>query len=311
MDEDVLAELRAGLTRRPRELPSRLFYDERGSRLFEEITRLPEYYLTRAERALIAAHVPGWIAALRPRSLVELGAGNASKTRPILAAMRTDANDVVYVPIDVSAELLERTAARLREEFPGLVVRPITGTFPQSLAQVGSPPGPVLVTFLGSTIGNFARDDAVDLLRRIRASMRPADRLMIGVDLRKDVATLEAAYNDSRGVTAEFNRNILRVMNERFGANFDLQAFEHRAVYNAEEHRIEMYLVATRRQTVQVPGIGSVELDDSDPIRTEISCKYDRGSVLDILVGAELDLVQWQPDDAGMFALALAGIRSE
>ncbi|HEU5208859.1 MAG TPA: L-histidine N(alpha)-methyltransferase [Longimicrobiales bacterium] len=305
--QELLDEIRAGLAREQRELPSRLFYDERGSRLFEEITRLPEYYLTRAEQALITDQVPSWIERHRPRSLVELGAGSALKTRPFLTAMHADTGGVTYVPIDVSAEFLANTAERLREEHPRLTVRPVAATFIRALELVGSLPGPVLLTFLGSTIGNFARDAAVDLLRRVGNVMQPDDRFILGVDLRKDAATLEAAYNDARGVTAEFNLNILRVMNDEFGADFDPGAFRHSAVYNRDVHCIEMHLVSTAAQSVSVPGIGTIDLGKGETIRTEISCKYDRQVVQEMFAAAGLDLLEWRQDSDGMFALSLAG----
>jgi L-histidine N-alpha-methyltransferase len=304
--EETLAEVRTGLSRPRKELPSKLFYDERGSELFEEITRLPEYYLTRAEQALLQAEVPRWIAEHRPRSLVELGAGSAAKTRVILDAMSGQGTGVTYVPVDISADFLDRTAAALRRQYPGLAVVPVAADFTRSLPLPPSLPRPALLTFLGSTIGNFTTPDAVDLLRRVRAAMHSGDRFLLGVDLRKDVAVLEAAYDDSRGVTAEFNLNLLRVVNRRFGADFDLDAFRHRAVYDAREHRIEMHLVSTRPQTVHIPGAGDFDFDEGETIRTEISCKYDRQSVVELLVAAGLEAVEWREAPEGLFALSLA-----
>ena len=296
--------------RQQKELPSRLFYDERGSELFERITRLPEYYLTRAEQELISERVPEWIAEQRPRSLIELGAGSATKTRMFLDAMRADDGGVTYVPVDISAEFLERTASALRREYPRLDVAPIAATFARSLELTSSIERPALITFLGSTIGNFNTLEAVGLLRRVRAAMRPGDRFILGVDLRKDAAILEAAYNDDQGVTAEFNLNILRVINQRFGAEFDVRRFRHRAFYNGREHRVEMHLVSERPQSVRVPGVGLVGIREGETIRTEISCKYDRQSVVEMFDAGGLDLVEWGDGADGMFALSLASAGS-
>ena len=306
-EEKLLAEIREGLTRPQKELPSKLFYDERGSELFEEITRLPEYYLTRTEQALLEEHVPRWVDALRPRSLVELGAGSAAKTRVILDAIRAYDHGT-YVPVDISADFLERTATELREEYPGLEVVPVASDFTRELALPESLPRPLLLTFLGSTIGNFPDREAAELLSRVRALLRPGDRFLLGVDLRKNVAELEAAYDDAQGITAEFNRNVLRVLNERFGADFDLEAFKHRAVYNREEHRIEMHLVSTGPQIVHIPGAGEFELREGESIRTEISNKYDRASVARLFEAAGLRMVEWCSDDEERFAIVLAGI---
>lgn len=304
--EEVLEEIRIGLTRPQKELPTRLFYDERGSELFEAITRLPEYYLTRAEQALIRGHVPEWIAEQRPRSMMELGAGSATKTRLFLDAMVAHGGGVTYVPVDISAEFLERTASRLRGEYPRLNVTPIAAGFARSLELTASLARPLLITFLGSTIGNFTTPEAIDLLTRVRAAMRDGDRFILGVDLRKDASILEAAYNDDQGATAKFNLNILRVINHRFGADFDLEHFRHRAFYYNREHRMEMHLVSERPQAVRVPGVGVVEFRDGETIRTEISSKYDRQSVGEMFDAARLDLLDWREGTDGMFALSLA-----
>jgi L-histidine N-alpha-methyltransferase len=305
IDAAELAEVRAGLGGKPKTLSPKFFYDTRGSELFEAITRLPEYYPTRAERAVLTRWMPELIAALRPRALVELGAGAAEKTRVILDAMRTHVADPVYVPLDVSADFLGDTAARLRREYPRLTVVPLVAdlelpfTFPRV-------PGPALVAFLGSTIGNFNFPDAIRLLRRVRHQLRPADRFLLGMDLRKDVATLEAAYNDAEGVTAEFNRNALRVLNARLAADFEPDAFRHLAFYNRVAHRIEMHLVAEREMTVTIPGIEPVLFEAGESVRTEISCKYDRATAVAMLGDAGLTLADWRTDPEGRFALALA-----
>jgi L-histidine Nalpha-methyltransferase len=279
--------------------------------LFEEITGLPEYYLTRAEQALLNRHIPQWIAALRPRALVELGAGSAAKTRIILDAMRAEGSGEAYVPVDINADFLERTAAELRHEYPGLRVVPVSADFSRSLALPPSLPRPALLTFLGSTIGNFTTPGAVDLLRRVRGALHAGDRFLLGTDLRKDAAVLEAAYNDSRGITAEFNLNMLRVLNRDFGADFDVESYRHRAFYDPREHRMEMHLVPVRAQTVHPPGVGDVELREGETLRTEISCKYDRQSVVELFAASGLEMVEWREDPDGLFALSLAAPAGE
>jgi L-histidine Nalpha-methyltransferase len=303
----MLAEVRDGLARPQKELPPKYFYDERGSELFEEITRLPEYYLTRTERALLERWMPAWIGRLRPRALVELGAGSAEKTRIVLDAMVAAVGAAAYVPVDVSADFLEATAVRLGAHYPTVDVLPVVAdmtaafTLPEGLA------GPTLHAFLGSTIGNFAPDDAVALLRGVRERMRPGDAFLMGVDLRKDPALIEAAYNDAAGVTAEFNRNMLRVVNAAAGADFDPEAFEHHAFYHRGLHRIEMHLVARTAQTVTIPGIGEVRIAAGESIRTEISCKHDRASVEAMLGAAGMRLTDWETDADALYAILLAG----
>lgn len=304
----MIADVREGLARRQKELPPKYFYDERGSELFERITRLPEYYLTRAERALLETHTRALIDELRPRTLVELGAGSAVKTRILLDAMRKAGRAEEYVPVDVSAEFLDRTTRRLTAEYPALRV---TGAVADISASLGLPSRlrrPALFAFLGSTIGNFDAPAARALLARVRAAMGPFDRLLLGADLRKPRKLVEAAYNDARGVTAAFNRNMLRVLNRELGSDFDVGSFTHRAFYSTERHRIEMHLVSTRDQLVHIPWVGEVHLGKGESIRTEISCKYDRPSVRRLLRAAQLRLEHWLTDD-GRFALAVASPR--
>lgn len=304
----MLADVREGLSRRQKELPPKYFYDERGSELFEKITRLPEYYLTRAERSLLERHAKTIIHELRPRTIVELGAGSAVKTRILLDAMHESATGEEYMPVDVSERFLAETTRRLRGEYPALRV---TGAVADISTSLGLPPTlrrPVLFAFLGSTIGNFDAPAARSLLGRVRDAMGPFDRLLLGADLRKPRKLVEAAYNDTRGITAAFNRNMLRVLNRELGSDFDVAAFAHRAFYSPERHRIEMHLVSRREQVVHVPHVGDIHLADGESIRTEISCKYDRPSVRRLLRAARLRLEDWLADD-GRFALAVASPR--
>jgi L-histidine N-alpha-methyltransferase len=301
-------EVREGLSRRQKELPPKYFYDERGSDLFERITRLPEYYLTRAERTLLEENARALVTSFRPRTLVELGAGSAAKTRVLLDAMSEAGCLEEYVPVDVSEDFLLETARRLRAEYPGLRVTPAIADITASLGIPERLPRPVLFAFLGSTIGNFDAPAARALLARVRRVMRPFDRLLLGTDLRKPRRLVEAAYNDTRGVTASFNRNMLRVVNRELGANFDVASFAHRAFYSVERHRIEMHLVSTREQVVHIPSVGEVHLAKGESIRTEISCKYDRPSVRRLLRAASLRLERWIADD-DRFALTVASPR--
>jgi L-histidine N-alpha-methyltransferase len=301
----MVGEVREGLGRRQKELPPKYFYDERGSELFERITRLPEYYLTRAERGLLEQNSRMLIETLRPRTLVELGAGSAAKTRILLDAMRDAGCAEQYVPVDVSVEFLADTARQLREEYPALRVTPAIADISTSLGLPERLPRPALFAFLGSTIGNFDAPSARALLARIRAGMRPFDRLLLGTDLRKRKRIVEAAYNDARGVTAAFNRNMLRVLNRELGADFDVASFAHRAFYSVDRHRIEMHLVSAREQVVHIPRVGDVQLASGETIRTEISCKYDRPSVRRLLRAASLKLERWITDGE-RFALAVA-----
>ncbi|HEY8258469.1 MAG TPA: L-histidine N(alpha)-methyltransferase [Gemmatimonadales bacterium] len=301
----MLAEVAAGLSAPQKELPPKYFYDQRGSELFEEITRLPEYYPTRTERALLEGWMPELIRQLGTRTLVELGAGSAEKSRIILNAMRAASTAELYVPIDVSATFLSLTAATLRREYPGLAVEPAVADIAEELNLPRRLPHPALFAFLGSTIGNFYPPAAIRLLGRVRAAMSPSDRFLMGVDLRKDVAKIEAAYNDSAGVTAEFNKNMLYVLNAELGADFDPLAFAHWAFYEGVAHRIEMHLVSKRDQRVTIPGIGEVFLARGESIRTEISTKYDRASVSELFDAAGFRIEAWPTDPATPFGLVI------
>ena len=257
--ERMRQEVAEGLSRPQKVLSPKYFYDRRGSELFEQITRLDEYYPTRTERTLLNGRVPAWVHDQRPHSLVELGAGAADKTRAILDAMHDAIDEPVYVPVDISGEFLEQVAASLRTAYPAAVVRPLVADITAGPHLPDDLPRPALFALLGGTIGNFPREEGVELVRRVRSEMRGADRFLVGFDLQKDVDTLEAAYNDAAGVTAAFNLNVLRVLNRELGADFDPALFRHRAVYVAEDERIEMHLVAERACTVAIPDVGTFE----------------------------------------------------
>jgi len=299
-------EVRQGLETRPLPtLPSKYFYDERGGALFDEITRLPEYYLTRTEEAMLPAFAREVVEQVRPRNLVELGSGVGGKVRVLLEAMEEAGTLQSCTLLDVSESAIAQSLAQLRSERPRLRTAGVVGDFLTDLRAVG-PGESRLIAFLGSTIGNIEPHDVPAFFRSAAAILSPGDAVLLGLDLVKERGRLEAAYNDARGVTAEFNRNILRVMNARLDADFDPDAFEHVAFYDAERAWIEMRLRARRAQDVSVPGAGvSLALPAGGEIRTEISCKYTRESLESALRGTGLMLDEWRTDPDSLFALAL------
>jgi L-histidine N-alpha-methyltransferase len=305
--QQMVRDVRQGLLRSPKQLSPKYFYDERGSELFEEITQLPEYYLTRAERTLLEQRIAEIIAAVRPCSLVELGAGSATKTRIILDEMRSNGCAECYVPVDVSKEFLEAAAVQLRADYVDVQVMPVVSdiTEPFALPPVASP---TLVAFLGSTIGNFPRDEAIQLLSHIAGEMGTSDRFLLGADLIKDPAIINRAYNDSSGVTAAFNLNILERLNRELGANFPVSDYQHRAFYSSANHRVEMHLVARTAHKVTIPEIGEVSFEKGESIRTELSYKYDRPILEEMLSASGLSIEKWMPADDASFALALARV---
>lgn len=301
----VLHDIRNKLMNTPREIDPRFFYDDAGSELFERITELPEYYQTRTERALIEGIADRVAQRCGCTSLVELGSGASQKTRPLLDAMLRHGCET-YVPFDVSEGIVRRAAEELLAIHPELCVHAVIGEFAQHLDAIPSS-GRRLVIFLGGTIGNFTPEDAQRFLRGLADVMREGEFFLLGVDLIKDPARIEAAYDDGQGVTAEFNRNVLRVLNAVADGDFDPEGFRHRAFYDVELHRIEMHLVATRAQVVRLAALGAVLLFEAgDSIRTEISVKYDRARVAQLLASTGLELVDWFTDAEDLFGLALA-----
>ena len=303
--EDVLD----GLTRPFKELPPKHFYDTRGAELFDRICELPEYYPTRAERSILVLHAAQIAHATGAAEIVELGSGTAEKTRVLLAALAAAGPLRRYVPVDVTEAMVRRCADELTTDFGGLAVHGIVGDFERHLGHV--PPadqGPRIVAFLGGTIGNFTPGARRRFLRTIGRLLRPGvDHLLLGTDLVKDPAVLEAAYDDAQGVTAEFNRNVLHVVNRELGADFDVDAFEHVAFFDREREWIEMRLRASRRMSVAIPGAGlTVEFAAREELRTEISAKFTPGRLRDDLAAAGLELTQILTDPEGRFALSLS-----
>lgn len=300
---DLVDEVREGLSAPRKELSPKLFYDERGSELFDEITTLPEYYPTRLERMLLRSRGAAWLRSFGPAALVEMGAGSADKTRTLLDAMPADG---WYVPIDISPSYLALVADGIGAEYPRLTVVPVEADISHGPVMPAGVPGPRVVAFLGSTIGNFDPAGAKRLLAGVRSAITREDRFLMGADLVKDIRILERAYNDAAGVTAEFNRNVLRVLNRELDADFDLDTFAHHAFFNREESRIEMHLVSSREQVVSIPGAGKFSFEAGESIRTEISCKYTRTAIESMFRDAGLELEDWITDASDWYAIAVA-----
>jgi L-histidine Nalpha-methyltransferase len=298
-----------GLGSEPKSLPCRYFYDEAGSALFEEICRLPEYYLTRAEREILEAHADEIVADTGACSeLVELGSGSASKTRLLIEAFLRRAGRLRYVPIDISRSALAESAQALLADYPGLEIRAIAGEYEQGLLRLraGSDDEPRLYAWLGSNIGNFDRAEASDFLRHVRDAMRARDRLLVGIDLRKDRRTLERAYDDGSGVTARFNRNLLSRINRELGARFDLEDFRHEAIWRSREGRVELSLVSRRDQEIAIPALDMVvKLRKGERIHTEDSFKYSPREIAEVAEAAGLRVAARWCDDASRFSLNL------
>ena len=302
----LAADVRAGLLATPKTLPSKYLYDARGSELFDQITRLPEYYPTRAERAILESYAGDIAATTGARSLVELGSGTSEKTRLLLRALRDAGTLTSFVPFDVDPAVLKDASSAVASEFPGLSVEPVVGDFEKHLGELPRHPKR-LVAFLGSTIGNLDPEQRSGFLADVRATLRPGDSFLLGTDLVKPVERLIAAYDDAQGVTAAFDKNVLSVINRDLGADFDLDAFEHLAAWDAEHERIEMRLRSLRDQVVPVRRIGiEVRFARGEEMRTEISSKFRRETVTAELAAAGLRLTQWWTDPAGDFAVSLS-----
>lgn len=308
--DDVRSALRRdvtrGLTASPKELPPKWFYDETGSRLFDEITRLPEYYPTRREREILRDRSQQIAGLSDADTLVELGSGTSEKTRLILGAMYAQRRLRRFVPFDVSEATLREAATSIAAEYPGIDVHAVVGDFEHHLGLIPTE-GRRIVAFLGGTIGNLAPGARKDFLAEVSSLMRSGDTFLLGTDLVKDPERLHAAYNDSGGVTAAFNKNVLAVLNRELGAGFDLDCFEHIARWDPENEWIEMVLRSTENQVVRV---GELRLDvrfaAGEEMRTEISAKFRRPGVEVELATAGLNLLHWWTDARNDFALSLS-----
>ncbi|HVX32706.1 MAG TPA: L-histidine N(alpha)-methyltransferase [Solirubrobacterales bacterium] len=306
MEQDV----RVGLAATPKELSPKYFYDERGSRLFEEITELDEYYPTRRERQILEERAAEIVAAAgRPATLIELGSGSASKTRHLLDAMRDAGSLRTYVPVDISEEITRRTASALVQEYPGLDVHGLVCDFEAHLERTptSSEAGPRLIAFLGGTIGNLYPDERAAFLCRIASLLDTDDHLLLGTDLVKETARLELAYDDPAGVTADFNKNVLAVLNRQLGGDFDLDAFEHVARWDAVHEWMDIGLRSLLAQDVHLADLDlTIHFDPDEIMRTEISTKFTRPRLEESYAGTGLALAHWFTDPAGDYALSLA-----
>lgn len=311
----VAREAVQGLTAVPKTLTPWLFYDEAGSQLFERITTLPEYYLTRTERGILAAHAEEMLAAAaqdRKLTLIELGAGTATKTGILLAAAVRRQGAVIYQPVDVSETALDEARENIETHIPGVTVLPQVADYTVEKLKLTRPPQTqTLALYIGSSIGNFAPEDAHDVLRNLRAQLQPGDSLLLGTDLAKDEATLLAAYNDPSGTTAAFNRNILVRLNRELGADFRVDSFAHKAVWNVRESRIEMHLESMIAQQVHLPATASapatvVTFAAGETIHTENSYKFTTATVSSLLLGAGFAPAQTWHDAQKLFAVTLA-----
>lgn len=297
------ADVRRGLTGTPKTLPPKWFYDARGSDLFDEITRLPEYYPTRAEREILVARAAEIAAATGARTLVELGSGSSDKTRHLLDALDGLAT---YVPVDVSESALRGAARLLLADRPDLDIHALVADFTREI-ELPAAPGPRLVAFLGGTIGNLLPAERAEFLAAVRGMLSPGDFFLLGTDLVKEESTLVAAYDDAAGVTARFNKNVLAVVNRELGADFDLGAFEHVALWDPDQEWIEMRLRSTTAQTVKIQALDlAVDFEENEDLRTEISAKFRRDGVATELRAADLELTGWWTDALGRFALSLS-----
>ncbi|KPI27455.1 methyltransferase [Actinobacteria bacterium OV320] len=305
-DAALRADVQRGLTDTPKTLPPKWFYDAHGSELFERITELPEYYPTRAEREILVDRAGEIAAAAGARTLVELGSGSSEKTRYLIDAL-TGLD--TYVPVDVSESALTQAGQALIAERPALNVHALIADFTAALT-LPDTPGPRLVAFLGGTIGNLLPAERALFLASVRALLAPGDALLLGTDLVKDERVLVRAYDDAAGVTAAFNKNVLAVVNRELGADFDPAAFDHVALWDAEDEWIEMRLRSRTEQTVKVPALDlAVDFTAGEELRTEVSAKFREEGVRTELGAAGLELSHWWTDGAGRFALSLSTAR--
>lgn len=306
MREALEADVRAGLTASPKTLPPKWFYDERGSVLFDEITRVPEYYPFGCEREILAAHAADIARMSGADTLVELGSGTSEKSRLLLDALRDAGTLRRIVPFDVDETILTMAGKQLEDEYPDVEVHAVVGDFTQHLPLLPTG-GRRLVAFLGGTIGNLLPAERAQFLSDLAGTLASGDTLLIGTDLVKDPARLVAAYDDAAGVTAAFNRNVLQVLDRELDGDIDVDAFEHRSVWDAEQEWIEMRLVSTRAQVVRLAALDlEVAFEEGEQMRTEISAKFREQRVRDELAAAGLTMTQWWTDGAGDFGVSLS-----
>jgi len=311
-DDDFAEDVRDGLTGASKHLSCRFFYDEKGSQLFEAICDLPEYYLTRAERGILVRHAEAIVAQVPEGvTVVELGSGSGVKTQILIEALLAKHKALTYMPVDISVSALEESAQVFLDRFSNLEIVGVSAEYQSGLKKVQERvEGLKLVLWLGSSVGNFTRLDAAQFLGGVRESMGSGDRFLMGVDLRKDKAVLEAAYDDAQGVTAAFNLNLLGRINRELGGRFELDAFEHKAVYDEEEGRVEMYLVSTRDQVVVIDDLGlDVSFKDGEMIFTEPSYKYSLVEIETLAEDSGFEILDQWFDKEKRFSLSLMGVK--
>lgn len=300
-------EVISGLSMSPKTLPPKYFYDDRGSDLFEQITELPEYYLTRTETQILQQQAAAIAALTGPCELIELGSGSSTKTQILMDAYQRQQLGLRYIPIDVSGGMLEATAHRLLAAYPNLSIHGIAGTYAPALAALPPQQLPArMVAFIGSTLGNLSPQECDLFLSQVSASLSPGDYFLLGVDLQKDPAILEAAYNDSQGVTAAFNLNMLHHLNWRFQGNFKPHQFRHLAFYNDVEHQIEIYIESLTEQTAQLRGLDlTAHFEAGERLRSEISRKFNLQVMGQHLSQFDLKVLETFTDDNQWFGLML------
>ena len=298
LDQDV----RAGLLTAPRSLPPKYFYDDAGSKLFNAICNTKDYYPTRTEFALLEQHAKEIINTVQPRTCVELGAGASTKTEILLSKLNTG----FYIAIDMCEEVLVKSAQRLLKTYPNLQIKSVVGEYIPAIQEIPSEDRPILFIFIGSSIGNFTEQESIELLSKVAHKMNSDDYFLLGLDRVKNKGVLQRAYDDTEGVTAQFNLNVLKVLNDKLGANFDCDQFFHQAIYNEKDEQIEMYLISKQTQEVEFPGLNkTIQLEENEKILTEISRKYTRSSIQRLLSKSGLiEHLHYAPDNE-YFSLVL------
>ena len=307
IEKDDIQVVVSGLSKANKSLPARYFYDARGSQLFEDICQLPEYYPTRTEASILKQYATEIIHRTQAEELVELGSGSSTKTRYLLDAYPSGDRPIYYIPIDVSDSILKESAYDLLADYPQLKIRGKVATYSQALQQLSTSFfGKRLIIFLGSSIGNFNARECDRFIELVTSALNPGDYFLLGIDLQKPAAILEAAYNDSQGVTAAFNLNMLQHLNNRFNGNFNLNLFEHWAIYDGVKHQIEMYLVSQQQQSVTLQDLNlTIELNKKEKILTEISRKFDLVKMRKYLSDRSLNIIQTYTDSRQWFSLLL------
>ena len=311
IEKDDIKDVVRGLQQQQKSLPARYFYDAKGSQLFEAICELPEYYPTRTEASILKQHAREIISTTKTVELVELGSGSSTKTRYLFDAHRNSGTSLYYVPVDVSGSILEASAKELLAKYPLLKIQGKVATYSQALQQLSSSfLGKRTIIFLGSSIGNFNSIECDRFIEQVTSALNPGDYFLLGIDLEKSVDVLEAAYNDAQGVTAAFNLNMLQHLNDRFAGNFNLNNFKHQAIYNREEHQIEMYLASQQQQAVTLSSLDlTIKLEPEERILTEISRKFNLTTMEKYLGDRNLNLIQTYTDDKQWFGLLLCQLK--